>query len=351
MSKTFDTCTSSIRDDPTLHPGYPPDVIIRLETSRARLAAVAALQHLAHAQLSDLVPRVLHVGSATTTDARQVEYTVSTYCTGKVPLEGVWNMLDKTHQLELVDSVVHAMEKLQTLSINNMGHLQLLSNSIGGPRFGYFRDVKHFLDGITQASNHTSTTCKLLDIEGGVALESIYDDTDRVELSHADLQDLRHHTVLCHNDLEPRNILVKTISSPEGKGKHYQVASLIDWEMSGFYPFTYKFSLNDTVLGSSNLSFSWYALFKERISFLLPRGECHTKFIRALRVIDGSSKRAIMRNVGVLFQTKWIKREQIETQDLRQGWARKHGTKAPESFTEDDRECLEQEVLSELGYC
>lgn len=59
----------------------------------------------------------------------------------------------------------------------------------------------------------------------------------------------------------------------------------------------------------------------------------------------------MMRNVGVLFQTKWIKREQIETQDLRQGWARKHGTKAPESFTEDDRECLEQEVLSELGYC
>lgn len=57
-----------------------------------------------------------------------------------------------------------------------------------------------------------------------------------------------------------------------------------------------------------------------------------------------------MRNVGVRFQAKWIEREQVEISDVRQGWARKSGTKAPKAFTKDDREVLEQEVLKELGY-
>ncbi|KAH8746602.1 hypothetical protein F5883DRAFT_700357 [Diaporthe sp. PMI_573] len=307
ISSTFDTCTFSIQHDNTPL-SYPNDVIVRLETSRGRLAAVAAIQRLCHAQLADLVPAVLHVGTATTADARQVEYSISPYCTGTVSLEDVWDTLDKTHQLELVDLVVHAMEKLQKLDVSNVyqslpgtpfvpdhTNSQPVKRLVGGPNLGYYPDVKQLLGRILQISNQTLPTCELLDLDGGIALDSIYDDMGRVELSHSELDDLQQCAVCCHNDLEPRNILVKKVLLTEEKGKRYEVVALVDWEMAGFYPFAYEYGLKDTILD-----------------------ECHTKFVKALRIIDKSKKRQMMRNVGVRFQAKWIEREQVElSSDLR----------------------------------
>ena len=122
--------------------------------------------------------------------------------------------------------------------------------------------------------------------------------------TRSDLNDLLHHVVFCHNDLEPRNILVRETSSAEGKSPRYELAAVIDWEMAGFYPFAYEYGLKDTVLGSSNLSFSWYSLFKERTSHLLPRAEYHTKLIKALKMVDESKKRSMTRNVGIRVQAK-----------------------------------------------
>lgn len=66
--------------------------------------------------------------------------------------------------------------------------------------------------------------------------------------------------------------------------------------------------------------------------------------------IDKSQKRRLMWNVGVRFQARWIEREHAEISDFRQGWVHKSDAKAPDMFTEDEREGLEQEVLKELGY-
>lgn len=208
---------------------------------------------------------------------------MSAYCSGTIPLEDVWKTLDKAHQLELVDSVVHAMEELQPLDVSSicqslpgipLDQARSVQRPIGGPILGYFSDVKQFLDGILQASKQTSPTCTLLDLpDGGISLESVYDDIGRVELTYSNLDDLQHHAVFCHNDLEPRNILVKKVLSTPEEGVRYEVASLIDWEMAGFYPFAYESGRKDTILGIANLSFSWYTLFKERTSHLLPRDE------------------------------------------------------------------------------
>jgi hypothetical protein len=358
ISSTFHTCTFRVQHASL---DYPTDVIVRLETSRGRLAAVATLQRLCHSQLADLVPTVLHVGTATTADERRVEYCISAYYTATISLEDVWDTLDETNQLELVDSVVHAVEKLQKLDVRDVyqslsGTSDVLDHTtshptkrlVGGPNSGYYPDIRGFLGRIMQSSYQT---CKLLDLDGGIALDSIYDDIGRVELSHSDLDNLQRSVVCCHNDLEPRNILVKKALSTEGMGERYEVAALIDWEMAGFYPFAYEYGLKDTILGSSNLSLSWYTLFKERTSHLLSRDESHTKFIKALTIIDKSKKRQMMRNVGVLFQAKWIEREQVElSSDFRQGWVRKADAQAPRAFTKDDREIMEQEVLKELGY-
>ncbi|KAL8303403.1 hypothetical protein RB600_007041 [Gaeumannomyces tritici] len=359
FSNTFDTCTFSIHLDVAPFSSYPKDFLVRLETSGSRLAVVASLQRLGYAQLPDLVPLVLDVGTTTTADGRQVEYSVSAYCTGTITLEDIWDRISPTHQLELVDSVVHAVENLQKLDRNSgdvrcrMSTPCRLDNddSIGGPHLGYFPDVKQFLGRILQASNPRPPNCTLSETDEGIMLVSAFEEIGRVGFTHADLDDLRYHAVFCHNDLEPRNILVRETSPTEDKSPRYELAAIIDWEMAGFYPFAYEYGVKDTVLGSSNLSFSWYSLFKERTSYMLPRAECHTKLIKALRIIDESKKRSMTRNVGIRVQAKWVERQNVErSSELRQGWVLKAGTKVPGPFTKDDQANLEIEVLKELGY-
>ncbi|KAJ5819333.1 hypothetical protein N7474_004924 [Penicillium riverlandense] len=291
ISNTFDTCTFSIQFETVPLPDYPKDLIVRLETSRSRLAILATLQRLARSQLNDLVPSVLDVGTTMTAAAKEIEYLVTPYFTGTISLEDVWNTLDQTHQLEVVDSVILAVDKLQKLDLGNLSQSlagtpyistndappQPVKIAIGGPALGYFPDVKEFLGGLLQASNQKPPGCKLLEIDCGITLQSAYADIGRIDLSRSDLDELQHHAVFCHNDLEPRNILVRETSS----GK-YELAGVIDWERAGFFPFSYEYGLKDTILGSSNLYFSWYTMFKTQASHLLPRAECHVKLIKAL---------------------------------------------------------------------
>lgn len=98
-------------------PDYLKDLIVRLETSRSHLAILATLQHLAGSQLNNLVPSVLDVGITTAAAAKQVEYLVTAYFTGTIPLDDVWGTLDQAHQLEVVDSVILAVDMLQKLDL------------------------------------------------------------------------------------------------------------------------------------------------------------------------------------------------------------------------------------------
>ncbi|KAJ5950051.1 hypothetical protein N7454_001635 [Penicillium verhagenii] len=276
---------------------------------------------------------VIQIGTVTTLDAQKVNYLVTEYLTGTILLEDIWNALNETDQLELVESIISAVNKLQKLGgVNDVSEYLMatpyITNNdtpitIGGPGIGYFRDIKDLL-------------------------KSKYDDIGQIELSHSDLDELQRHVVFCHNDLEPRNILVR--ESPSG---NYELAGIIDWEMAGFFPFAYEYGLKDTILGSNNLYFSWYALFKKRASYLLPQTECHTKLIRAIRIIEKSKKRGMARNVGVQVQAKWIQREKVEeSSDIREGWVRKplEAGKIIQVFTKEDMEELQNEVLKELGY-
>ena len=355
ISNTFDTCTFSVQVEVVLLP-----VIVRLETekseiSKSRLATVAALTSLGRLQLNDIVPSIQQIGTATTIDAKKINYLVTEYLTGTILLEDIWNTLDETNQLELVDSVVCAVDKLQKLvDIKNvyehLGTTPYISNdkktplAIGGPGIGYFPDIKNFIKGILQR-NQRQPGCKLLGTDGGLSIESEYNDIGQIDLSHSDLDELQHCVVFCHNDLEPRNILVR--KSFSGK---YEVAGVIDWEMAGFFPFAYEYGVKDTSLGCENLYFSWYTMFKGKASSLLPQTECHTKFIKAVRIIEKSKKKAMSRNVGVRVQEKWIQREKVEeSSDIREGWIRKAGEKS-QVFTKEDLQKLENEVLKELGY-
>ncbi|KAH6630962.1 hypothetical protein B0J18DRAFT_422727 [Chaetomium sp. MPI-SDFR-AT-0129] len=180
---------------------------------------------------------------------------------------------------------------------------------------------------------------------GDLVLSSMSADIGQVTFRPSDLADLNRHVVFCHNDLEPRNIFVRSVAG------RCEVAAIIDWEMAGFYPFAYEAGVKDCVLGLSNLSFGWYSLFRERTAHLLPGGECHAKLMQALGIIHDSEKKVMTGNVGMQLQTKWIAREQVsKASDIRRGWMRKEGCKAPQTFTKEDKDKLELEVLKELGY-
>ncbi|RKU43199.1 hypothetical protein DL546_005720 [Coniochaeta pulveracea] len=366
ISNTFGTCTFRLQLSTEPKPDFPTDLLVRLETSGGRLLDVARYQRLACLQNPTVVPATLDVGFTTNASGTRLEYSVTPFLGETVLLEDVWNDLEQRTQSSLMDSIVDAMAKHQELPVGNddvrrllqlPGQMDQVSTSsveplIGGPDVGYHASIKQLLAGFLGEEAGKSPTCKILDTANGIAIRSLSDDIGEIELSQADLDILCARLVLCHNDLEPRNILVKLTSPGEaGPGTWYELAAIIDWELAGFFPFAYEFGLKDCLLGSSNLSFTWYSLFKERAAALLPEGESHDKLIKALRIIAQSKDLGRPRNVGVRFQARWRERERLElSSDPRRGWVRQTGAENIPTSTKEDDANLEHEVLRELGY-
>jgi hypothetical protein len=274
ISNTFDTCTFRLQFHISPPTGYPREIIVRMEISKGRLDAVMALQWLAYFQLPTLIPRVLGIGRMDTGDGRLIEYCITAYCSETVPVATVWDSLDKDHRLYLMDSVVGAVRKLQNLDLNTMHRtltetpfisqchasppLQVL---IGGPSVGYFQTIKEFLKGLQKTSRQVSPTSRLQEDNRGITIESFYQDIGGVNLSPMDLTELQNHVVFCHNDLEPRNILVTRMTSSDNSRIQYKLAAIIDWELSGFYPFAYEYACKDNAIGmlcSSNAQPVYY---------------------------------------------------------------------------------------------
>ncbi|CAF3487972.1 unnamed protein product [Fusarium graminearum] len=180
---------------------------------------------------------------------------------------------------------------------------------IGGPELGYHADMKGFLAKLAGDAAPNKTNFSATSSSDSFVVESQLENVNWVELTNADLDELQKHVVPCHDDLEPRNILIKRDGTHSGK---WHVAAVINWEMAGFFPFAYEYGHKDAQLGLSNLHFSYYAVFKEQSGHLLAR---------ALRAMDVSEKRLPTENVGRRFQPRWLEREKVElSSDVRFGW-------------------------------
>jgi hypothetical protein len=88
----------------------------------------------------------------------------------------------------------------------------------------------------------------------------------------------------------------------------YELATLINWEMAGFLPFAFETAWKDTVLGSSNLHYDWYALFKEKTQSLLLQGDAHGTLIKAVYTLKESKNRQVEGIPSQWFRKRWIKR-------------------------------------------
>ncbi|XDG03855.1 hypothetical protein ABKA04_003470 [Annulohypoxylon sp. FPYF3050] len=363
IRNTFDTCTFRLLLANKPRPGLPTDLLIRLQTTGSHLVAVSELQHLAHLQIPDLVLETLGVGFTVDAQGRQLEYSITPFLDGTTVLEEVWPGLQESNQRSLMESILGAIGKLQKLSTQSpdarrflqrhgttdLGSHSSTSSLVGSPDTGFHSGIKQLLEAFTGGNAAKSHVCEIIDTSDGIAVKPASEEIGIVKFSNSDLNELMNHSVLCHNDLEPRNILVKRVGDNDSGS--YEIAAIIDWEMAGFFPFAYEFGLKDVLLGSSNLWCSWYLLFKEQTAALLPNRRSHEKLIRALGAIQRSKDLNMQRNVGVCIRAKWIKRERLRiSSDSRHGWVREDGVGDLPAFTKEDNSILEEEVLKELGY-
>ncbi|KAJ4122973.1 hypothetical protein NW768_009964 [Fusarium equiseti] len=356
ISSNFTTCTFSIRLV-TLTADTPSHVLVRLESSDSRFATVAALQKLANSQLPDIVPRVLDVGTTLTAQGHRLEYSVTEFVSDAVTLEQEWDKLDGPAQKVLMSSIIATISKLQSVTLDSEHAKKILEGTpyfhdakvalIGGPELGYYSDITGFLAKLAGDATPERTKFSATHTSDSFVVDSTLEHVGRVELTSSDLAELEKHVVFCHNDLEPRNILIKR-DDADGK---WSIAAIIDWEMAGFFPFAYESGHKDAELGSSNLHFTYYKLFKEESQHLLTGVKSAIRLMEALQAMDVSHKSCPTRNVGRRFQTRWLEREKIElSSDVQAGWVRKAEAGDVGVFTKQDNDDLEMEILKELGY-
>lgn len=274
----------------------------------------------------------------------------------------MWTTLDENNQSSLMDSLVEAVRRLQSLPATPALLCQIINHDpgykeettssqdsiLGGPNSGYHAGLKDILTGLINNKAAKKLGYKVVGTADGITTRTAQDGTNTTELTQSDLDALMANIVLCHNDLEPRNIPVRKTEGHDAGG--YKLAAIINWEMAGFYPFSYEYGLKDTFVGSNNLYFGWYSLFKQRAAALLPAGAAQGKLIQALAVIDHCNSQAMPKNVGVCYRKKWLKRERLIMSPERiRGWVREEGATGIPVFSKEDNTALETEVLPELG--
>ncbi|KAH6882809.1 hypothetical protein BKA58DRAFT_25383 [Alternaria rosae] len=342
-----------------------PAVIVRLETLRGSLAVVSAIQEAASLQIPTYVPEILWSGKVATANHGDVDYMVTRFVPNTVTLESVWPSLSLTEKTSLIDAVANAVDKLQQLDISHALLQRIFLNiapvdekkniSIGSPFLGFAKSIREFIALFVaqhQAKNFATSSIEDALDGDGIIIRSALPELGELHLSSHDLQALEQNLVLSHNDLEPRNLLVKKAESEDGQ--RYELAAIIDWEMAGFFPSAFETAVKDISLGSCNQYLDYYLMFKEKTRAMLYSGEPSENLIKAVRLIDESRALQMKRNVGTEIRRRWISREGLEmSDDALEGWILKNaenGTKhelCPCSKADNDE--LENQVLKDFG--
>ncbi|MCJ1237478.1 hypothetical protein MMC14_005464 [Varicellaria rhodocarpa] len=365
-------CIFVARFDGDINSSQSSDRIVRLETPNDRFQVIAALERLAALTIPGLVPNGYQVGTIIDTKGRSFDFSVTQFIRGST-LHDVWHELDETQQDSIMQSVVVAVQKLQTLRLEDGKVQTILKDTpyfdgsdafttnglehfkpLGGPHLGYFTEGKALLDSILKYRKIKKTFCTIVpdtDGEGeGITTKSAYEELGSLHIAKADHQSWQNETVFCHNDLNPRNIMVQKTYSPSGTPE-YQLAAIIDWEMAGFFPFAYELGLQNTYLGCVIWSYSMYTLFRkharEKINFNTPS---QASLLQAMDLIFDSQQKCLSGNVGAAIRRKWYAREKlVKATCVFDGWVRAPDTGELPQFKPEDEQKLIDDVLREMG--
>lgn len=114
-----------------------------------------------------------------------------------------------------------------------------------------------------------------------VRIQTNFKNMKSIVISNSDIGKWSGESVLCHNDLTPRNLILRSGASADGKS-NYRLAGIIDWELAGFYPPSYELSMQDTYF-SADRHVSFYLLPKEHMKNIVPRSSSQIALVQAWR--------------------------------------------------------------------
>ncbi|WYZ40869.1 hypothetical protein EsH8_IV_001210 [Colletotrichum jinshuiense] len=368
ISNNLDTCTFFVLFEENHRPvGLPDNLLIRFEKQRDGnpLLATAALQQLAHLEAPYLVPKVWGSGETQAGDGTKLSYMLSQFHPDTCTLESVWEDLGQDEQLSLMKDVVDAMAQFQSICLTNLSDeaKEILKNTpfdpttmgpvtrVGGPEFGYFHDFSSFLK--TTLEPGKAKYDIWIKHDGTVVIQVHSPDEIGIGFAVTELDLLVKTSVLCHNDMEPRNLLVRKV--PGEVEPKYELVAIINWRMAGFFPFAFEVGRKDTCLGLQNHSWSWYDLFRNLTGQAFLTGTSgnaiRSKLIRALFFTDRTRKLGNSLNVGNRVQILWHEKERLVLSSLAEkGFVKRKNAEGMGPSTPVDTAELEQEALRELGY-
>ncbi|KAL4789284.1 hypothetical protein BDV19DRAFT_397189 [Aspergillus venezuelensis] len=376
LSQTFEACTFSAH----LKNGRGEKYAIRLENPGTKAPAVAAMQDIGGRIIGtdratrpgetcrDLALEVFGTGQATLENGRKVAYSVSEFALHATTLEDIVDDLSDTQISHIIAQIMKGVNYMQVVNPDAEDFRSRLAdieeaqsskpNRIkrGGPSTGWFDTPVDLFRGMLAALD-TYKRCTVTETEdGGLKVQSSVEGVEPVTLSKLDMVYHSTTATFCHNDLEPRNVLVREKQvGVESEEIQYELVAIIDWEMAGVYPEGFEMAIKDRVLGSSNLNFRWYRELRDQVAQIPRRAAAPSAFKSPIPAFDvvvrsNAAVRGTVRNVGARVAAKWIEREQlILSEDPSKGWVRHPDAGKVKRYTKEDNKELELTVLKEMG--
>ncbi|KAK0636874.1 hypothetical protein B0T17DRAFT_520154 [Bombardia bombarda] len=275
---------------------------VRLEAlngKSTRFAMVAAMQEIAATYIPGIVPETFQVGKTVDENGREFEFSVIEFIEGTT-LEEVWEHMIDEDQKSVTAAIVEAQSMLQQVRLSDAKVQTILHRALdegddevlkkaalGGPWTGFLDNGPALLSAIKEGRKLDLpfyTVDPIADPKG-VVIRSNFEDFGSTIVSDSDMEQWPKEAVFCHNDLSPRNLILQSSTDASGNTR-YKLASIIDWELAGFYPPSYQLSLQDTYLGTGNRHLLFYLLLKKGLKDIAaPPTPSQIALLRAMELI------------------------------------------------------------------
>lgn len=279
-----------------------PAKVVRLEIIEKEsqsLSTIAAMQQIAATVIPDLVPKVHEVGTIVDSRGRTLQFSITEFVDGET-LQDVWWRLSTSAQDAIAEELGEAIKKLHTVRPIALPHgvEEELARKLkqpgvfGGPHTGFMDTGSNLLASIMEQYKLKKQFCtfEATSDPEGITIQSNFEDLGALTIEKADSDKWSEEAVLCHNDLNPRNIMIRQQKSQNGMIEH-RLAAIIDWELAGFYPASYELSLQDTYLSTGNQHLSYYLKLKSRMKTLVPRTSSQIQLLKANELVYESQQR------------------------------------------------------------
>ena len=371
LVQTWHKCVFKVEFTKSADDVYPA-CVVRIEAENAKdipkFTTTAALQQIAASVIPNLVPQTFQIGKAKNAHGKSFHFSVVELVEGEL-LEDVWERMRVEEQEFVVNELIEALAKLHSVRMCDEVAQKITSKifrngddvflkghakpgAFGGPNTGFLADGPALLDAIMAGRKLRKPFCTMSSIPDSqdISIRSNYEELGSMIIDRFDIDKWLTEAVLCHNDLNPRNLILRSVHSSDGKFK-YTLAGIIDWELAGFYPPSYELSLQDTYLGCANRHVTFYMMLKERMTHLVPRSSSQMVLLQATELIFRSQQRFLSdgNNIGARMRKRFMERtKMIRDKDLYVGWTRDFQDGVFHDYSAADFQKLEDELVEEI---